>query len=206
MKRSPSDPQYWRDAYLEPTQGWELGRAAPPLERWFAAHPAEGKRALVVGCGRGHEARMLARAGAEVVAIDFAPEAIAEATAMAERELSPAERARLQFRLRDLFALGADPERYDLAVEHCCFCAIDPARRNEYVDVVADLLVDGGELVALLRTRCSKPDGPPFAVSPDEVARRFSRRFVIAHTSVPEDSVDARRGTELLAQMTRRSG
>jgi methyl halide transferase len=203
---SPSDPLFWRAKYAKPTQGWELGRAAPPLERWFAAHPttATGKRALVVGCGRGHEARLLAAAGARVVAIDFAPEAIAEARALAERELGAAERERLEFRQRDLFALRADPERYQLAVEHCCFCAIDPARRSEYVDVMADVLVDGGELVALLRTRCTKPTGPPFAVAAEEMARLFERRFVLTHTSVPEDSIDARRGTELFAHLTRR--
>jgi methyl halide transferase len=206
---SPSDPQYWRNAYAEASQGWEIGRAAPPLARWFAAHSPAGRRALVVGCGRGHEARMLAAGGADVVAIDFAPEAIAEAEAIAEHErqtgaLTAEARARLEFRLRDLFALRADPERYQLIVEHCCFCAIDPARRSEYVDVMADVLVDGGELVALLRTRCTKPTGPPFAVAAEEMARLFERRFVLTHTSVPEDSIDARRGTELFAHLTRR--
>jgi methyl halide transferase len=196
---SPSDPQFWRERYAEPRQGWEIGRAAPPLERWFAPHSPKGKRALVVGCGRGHEARMLARAGARVVAVDFAPEALAEARVLAERE-----GVTIDFRLRDLFALAADVERYDLVVEHCCFCAIDPARRGEYVDVVADLLVDGGELVALLRTRCPQPQGPPFAVDADEVARLFARRFVLADARVPDDSIEPRRGTELLVHMTRR--
>jgi methyl halide transferase len=203
---SPSDPLFWRAKYAKPTQGWELGRAAPPLERWFAAHPttATGKRALVVGCGRGHEARLLAAAGARVVAIDFAPEAIAEARALAERELGAAERERLEFRQRDLFALRADPERYQLAVEHCCFCAIDPARRDQYVDVVADVLADGGELVALLRTHCANAEGPPFAVAAGEVERLFARRFAIVATSVPADSIESRRGTELFAHMKRR--
>jgi len=200
---SPSDPQYWRNAYAEATQGWEIGRAAPPLARWFGAHSPAGKRALVVGCGRGHEARLLAAAGADVVAIDFAPEAIAEATAIAEREMTTEARARLRFRLQDLFAIR--DERYQLVVEHCCFCAIDPARRDEYVDVMADALVADGELVALLRTRCTKPIGPPFPVAAEEMARLFTRRFVLTHTSVPEDSVDGRRGTELLVHMTRRS-
>jgi SAM-dependent methyltransferase len=197
---SPSDPQYWRDAWAEPTQGWEIGQAAPPLANWFALHSPFGLRALVVGCGRGHEARMLSMAGAEVVAIDFAPEAIAEA-----RLLAAKEGAAVDFRVRDLFALGKERDKYQLVVEHCCFCAIDPARRSEYVDVMADVLVDGGELVALLRTRCSKPTGPPFAVGVEEMTRLFERRFVLTHTGVPEDSIDARRGSELFVHMTRRS-
>src|SRR5581483_4157926 len=78
---SPSAPEFWSRAYREHSDGWELARATPPLERWFGAHSPSGKRALVVGCGRGHEARLLARLGASVVAIDFAAEAIDEARA-----------------------------------------------------------------------------------------------------------------------------
>ncbi len=142
---------------------------------------------------------MLARHGADVVAIDFAPEALEEARALAQQE-----EVRVDFRQRDLFALRADADRYQLVVEHCCFCAIDPARRPEYVDVVADVLVDGGEFVGLLRTRCPRPDGPPFAVDAREVERLFAPRFVLTHTSVPDDSIAPRLGTELLVHMTRR--
>ena len=108
------------------------------------------------------------------------------------------------FRLRDLFVLRNDPERYELVVEHCCFCAIDPARRGEYVDVAADVLVEGGELVGLLRTKCPQGAGPPFAVDAAEVERLFSPRFSIEHVSVPEDSIAPRLGTELLVHMKRR--
>ncbi|HXU70381.1 MAG TPA: methyltransferase domain-containing protein [Polyangia bacterium] len=201
MAESPSDPQFWRDHYAAPSQGWEIGRAAPPLASWFVTHPsaAAGKRALVIGCGRGHEARMLAAAGADVVAIDFAPEAIAEA-----RLLAAKEGVGVDFRVRDLFALGSERERFELVLEHCCFCAIDPARRQEYVERVAGALVDGGQYVGLLRTRCNKPEGPPFSVSPEEVERLFGPRFVIDEARVPDDSIEARRGNELFVRMTRR--
>lgn len=199
MTASPSDPAFWRQRYAEATQGWEIGRAAPPLERWLGQHSPAKKRALVVGCGRGHEARLLARLGADVVAIDFAPEALDEA-----RALALAEGVRVDFRLRDLFALPKEAERYQLVVEHCCFCAIEPARRGEYVDVVAGVLEEGGDFVGLLRTRCPRPDGPPFAVDAAEVERLFAPRFVLTHTSVPDDSIAPRRGTELLVHMRRR--
>jgi SAM-dependent methyltransferase len=199
VTESPSDPRFWRNKYAQATQGWEIGQAAPPLARWFATHAPAGKRALVVGCGRGHEARLLARAGADVVAVDFAEEAIVEA-----RTLAAKDEVRVDFRQRDLFALCEDPERYQLVVEHCCFCAIDPARRAEYVAVVADVLADGGELVGLFRTHCSRPDGPPFSVAAGELERLFAARFVLSHTSVPDDSIESRRGAELLVHMTRR--
>lgn len=196
MVESPSDPEFWRAHWRRERQGWELGRAAPPLERWFAAHPPAGRRALVVGCGRGHEARLLARGGADVVAVDFAAEAIAQARALAD-----AEGLRIDFRQRDLFTL--DGETFDLAVEHCCFCAIDPARRDEYVDVMARLVRPGGELVGLFYAH-GRPGGPPFATDRAELERRFAPRFSATEIAVADDSIATRAGHELLARFRRR--
>ncbi|MEZ4385910.1 MAG: methyltransferase domain-containing protein, partial [Nannocystaceae bacterium] len=80
--RDPNDPEFWDSMYRRGFTGWELGRAAPPIARFFAANSPAGKRALVVGCGRGNEARMLAELGAEVVAIDISTTAIAQAEAL----------------------------------------------------------------------------------------------------------------------------
>ncbi len=195
---SPSEVQFWSGLYREQRDGWELGRAAPPLARWFAAHSPSGRRALVVGCGRGHEARLLARAGANVTGIDFAAEAIADARALAEREGVPVD-----FRQRDLFELGRDPDRYDLAVEHTCFCAIDPARRDEYVAVIADVLAPGGELIALFWAH-GRPGGPPYTVDDAELRARFGARFEFLHVEIPRDSVALRAGTERLVQLRKK--
>jgi len=160
----------------------------------------------VVGSGRGHEARLLARLGAEVVAVDFAEPAVEEARALAEREAIPVGRlapGAIDFRRRDLFALGADPERYDLAVEHCCFCAIDPARRDEYVEVLAGVLVPGGELVGLFWAH-GRPGGPPFSVDDAELRARFEPRFDFAHVETPRASVALRLGQERLVRLVRR--
>lgn len=46
----------------------------------------EGKRVLDLGCGTGHNAIALARAGAKVVAVDSSAEQVAEARAACERE------------------------------------------------------------------------------------------------------------------------
>jgi len=47
------------------------------LVDWLARNPAPGSRALVVGCGYGDDAELLASRGLEVVAFDVAPSAIA---------------------------------------------------------------------------------------------------------------------------------
>jgi SAM-dependent methyltransferase len=190
---SPSEREFWEQRYAGGDDRWELGRAAPPLARWLADHPPRaGARALVVGCGRGHEARLLARAGARVTAIDFAAAAIADARAV-EPQLA------IDYRVQDLFTL--EGERFELVVEHTCFCAIDPARRAEYARVIRSVLDDDGALVALFFTH-RRPGGPPFGVSRDELHAIFSDRFAFAHEETPRDSVAARAGEELLARLT----
>jgi SAM-dependent methyltransferase len=191
---TPSQAEFWQTLYERQQDGWELMRAAPPLVHWFDQASPAGQRALVVGCGRGHEARMLASRGAHVVAVDFAADAIAEA-----RRLTPPE-LQIDYRQQDLFTLGQDANeaRYDLVVEHCCFCAIEPSRREEYVAVAARVLAPGGALVGLFRTHGGSA-GPPFSVDSDELQRLFAPHFTLARLSVPNDSVAGRHGKELFA-------
>ena len=139
---------------------------------------------------------MLAARGAEVVSVDFVADAISEA-----RRLTPAGMT-IDFRQQDLFTLGGDDDvgergRYDLVVEHCCFCAIEPSRRAEYVAVAARVLRPGGELVGLFRTHGGS-GGPPFSVDADELQRLFATHFALVQLSVPTDSVAGRQGKELL--------
>jgi SAM-dependent methyltransferase len=91
---------------------------------------------LVPGCGRGHEAALLALLGFEVIGLDFSSEAIREA-----RRLH-GEHAHLRWLQADLFdadALsGAGLASGSLrgVLEHTCFCAIDPSQRAHYRSTV----------------------------------------------------------------------
>src|SRR4051812_23767926 len=103
---------YWEDVYRRGEDGWELGAPAPPLVRALGEIPA-GRSAIVLGCGRGHEARLLARLGwPRVVAADFAPTAIAEARRLTTE---PADVRTIEWLEKDIFALPAtDAAAYDL--------------------------------------------------------------------------------------------
>jgi len=57
-----------------------------------------GDRVLDFGCGTGWTSIMLARTGAEVIGMDIAPAALQIAREVADRELTPETRARLEFR------------------------------------------------------------------------------------------------------------
>ena len=198
---SPDDVAFWQSLYEKRGDGWDLARPSPPLARWFATHSPAGKRALVVGCGRGHEARLLASRGAVVTAVDFAPAAIADA-----RALAAGDGTSIEFVERDLFALAGEPRfvrAFDLVVEHCCFCAIAPARRDDYVAVVAQLIPSGGELVGLFYSH-GRPGGPPFSVAEEALRGHFARDFELVSLTTPPDSVATRQGDERLAHFRRR--
>lgn len=192
------DAAFWSDKYRTGHDRWELGRAAPPLSRWLAEHPVSGRRVLVPGCGRGNEARLFAKAGNRVVGVDLAPEAIAAA-----RKLAVRDGVEVDFRVGDVCALGADPLRYDLVVEHTCLCALDPRRRVEYATAMTDVLVRGGELWGLFYAH-GRPGGPPFAIDRDGLLALFSPRLELAHEETPRDSIATRMGEEILAVFRKR--
>jgi len=192
---NPSDAAFWDHIYQDESGGWEIGRPTPPLAAHFTAKPPRDARALVVGCGRGHEARLLASLGANVTAIDIAPTAISTAQA------STAPTLTIDYRVQDLFDMPRGSDRFDLVLEHCCYCAIEPHRRDDYINAVADLLVPGGQLVGLFYAH-GRPGGPPFTVDAASLQASFGRRFTVDSVEITPDSVLTRLGEELLARFT----
>ena len=75
----------WDQRYREGSDRWEQGKPAPPLEtvlRTDSRAPQPPGRVLVPGCGRGHEAALLAELGYEAIGLDFSSEAIHRAQAV----------------------------------------------------------------------------------------------------------------------------
>jgi len=193
--KTVSEAAYWETAYGEARDGWELGKATPPIVRALRSLPP-GESALVMGCGRGHEARAAAAAGwGRVVGVDFAESARREAERLTGAELA----SRLEWRTQDLFDLRrTDAGAFDLVIEHTSFCAIDPARRAEWMAVVRSVLAPGGKLLGLFYTH-GRPGGPPFGATVAEVREALRRASLrVEHDEVPDDSIERRRGDELL--------
>lgn len=199
MKPTPREAAYWQAVYEEGSPGWDKDAPAPPLVGAIrqARLPA-GTRVLVPGCGFGHEALLLAREGLEVTAVDFAPAAIRGLKARAgDLPIRALE--------RDLFSLGRDHAGYfELVVEHTCFCAIPLEMRGEYVQVMAQVLREGGLLIGLFY-ETDRQDGPPFRTTCEDIYRHFSPHFEVLSLSRPPDSFEGRQGKEWLAQLHRRS-
>jgi methyl halide transferase len=148
----------------------------------------------VLGCGRGHDARLLAARGYEVVGYDFSTAAVEAA-----RALAPRDGLNVRFEQRDIFTLGRDEAHaFDGVWEYTCFCAIDPTRRDEYVRTVASILRPGGWLLACFFPLRGGGAGPPFPVTRAEVRRRFAGSFRFERAQPPLRSARGRQGREWL--------
>lgn len=183
----------WESLYQAGETGWDKGAPSPALLAYLQETPLTG-RVLVPGCGRGHDVRAIAAAGAsEVIGLDLAPSAIAGAM--------PAPNTR--YVLGDLFALPTELDSaFDAVFEHTCFCAIPRERRDDYVTAVARALKPGGLLVGVfyLNPR-DNPDptlGPPFNATLDELDMRFAPHFTILRSETPTAAFEGREGREVL--------
>src|SRR5262249_9035874 len=156
------------------------------------ATPLPAGRVAVPGCGRGHDVRLLARRGYEAVGFDFAPAAVAAARALAAADHVPA-----RFEQRDVFLLADDHAAAVAGVwGYPCFCAIDPARRAEYVSMLAAIMKSGGWLLACFYPMGATGGGPPFGVHEDEVRRLLAPAFRIEHAAPPARSSPRRHDQE----------
>jgi SAM-dependent methyltransferase len=196
-KDDPNSVHFWDALYKEGRDGWDLGEPAPSFVDLLVAPgaPAPGKL-ITLGCGRGYDAILFARHGFEVTAVDFAPTAIRDARRAAEQA-----GVSVDFVQHDLFALDESYNgRFDYVLEHTCFAAINPRRRDEYVQLVRRLLKPSGLYIALFFSH-GKPGGPPHSTDAEEVRRLFGPYFTIEKLGSPARSVERRQGQEIFALM-----
>ncbi len=199
-----NEPAFWQELYDRREDGWELARAAPPLAEHLGRTPPPRGRVAVLGCGRGHDCRLLAKAGYQVWGFDFTSQAIREAQALAKQEALA-----IVFEQRDIFDLLPEYRRFfDGVWEYTCFCAIDPTRRGEYVRLVRDLLKPDGWFLACFYPLRDGTDGPPFPTSEAEIRRLFTADFTFIEAYAPRASVEKRKGFEwmVLARPVPRGG
>jgi SAM-dependent methyltransferase len=197
-----SSPDFWQELYTRGGDGWDLGRPTPPLVDFVETTPPPAGHVLVPGCGRGHDARFLAGRGYSVVGVDFSPAALEAARALARRD-----EVDVTFEDHDLFALDrVHPRGFDGVWEYTCYCAIDPARRAEYVRVMAAVVRPGGWFLGCFFPLQRISAGPPFQVSAAVVRRQLGRAFRIERAFPPPRSARGRQGREWMVFARRTAG
>jgi SAM-dependent methyltransferase len=192
---------FWQSRYDTGNIPWDLGQASPHFAALLQSQPEwlkPGKLAAL-GCGRGHDAALFARAGFETVGFDYAPGAIQEAQAL-YGQLG-------QFQQANIFDL-ADPKsswagQFDYALEHTCFCAILPQERPAYVNSLRHLLKPNGLLIGVFWEH-EAPDGPPFSTPEAQIREAFEPDFAVVSMQALAPA-DDRKGTERLVVLRRTS-
>lgn len=189
-----NSPAFWEEIYQGGRAGWDLGGPTPAFRRLLESGEFPPGRLIVLGAGRGHDAREFARHDFDVTAVDFASDAVQAMRALDDPN-SPV--AVVQ---GDIFELPQELNgAFDYTLEYTCFCAIDPERRPEYADVVTRLLKENGIYLNLAFPLDSHKGGPPFAVSVPEILRLFGERgFRLLQRGKPAESVPSRLGMEEL--------
>lgn len=195
----------WNERYLKGETPWEKGAPAPPLLELLEKTDPEiwgGGKVLVPGCGTGHDVRALSSRGIKALGLDLAEEAFrrAEAHPKVGEE---------NYEIADFLDAGWREGKHFSAIwEHTCFCAIDPARREDYAKACADLIVTGGCLVGVFFLNPYDPgedwEGPPFPTEVQELDSYFSPWFKREAAWVPESAYPGREGREWLAVYRRK--
>ena len=180
-------PRDWNQAYRTGDTPWDKGRPAPPLVEFLEREMIRG-RVLVPGCGVGHDVRLLAAQGAEVIGLDLAPAAVELA-----RRFPPESDER--YHCGDFCSL---PREYigafDYVFEHTCLCAIDPADRSAYARSAAAALRPGGHLLAIFYRRVQNDDGagPPYPIEGAELDGLFGTDFETVESYSPRRTYPSR--------------
>lgn len=190
----------WDEKYRKGEVFWNKGAPSPPMRQYLERHPLRG-RALVPGCGHGHEVALAVEQGLDATGLDIAPAGVAEA-----RALYPhlAER----FVVGDFFNPPAELRgAFDVLLEHTCLSGLPPSLRADYRRGIDLTLKPGGLLVGVWFIN---PDldpgeeGPPFALPVAELTALFADGYEIVADYVPDVAFDSRVGRERMRVLRRK--
>jgi SAM-dependent methyltransferase len=119
----------------------------PYLVDWLARNPAPDSRALVVGCGYGDDAELLASRGLEVVAFDVAPSAIARC-----RSRFPG--SSVEYEVVDVLGPPASwSAAFDFVFEEYTVQVLPGEARHASARSIGGFVAPGGALLVVARSR-----------------------------------------------------
>lgn len=209
-----SQADYWQQRYKNGETGWDMGQVSPPLKAYFddVLIPQANKndKILIAGAGNAYEVAYLHQYGfTHVYLLDFAQQPLDNFLATVP------DFPREHLIHADFFELNRQPAPaasaswqhfFGYAIEQTFFCAIDPARRPDYVTQMHHLLKPDGTLVGLLFDTdfgfSNDKSEPPFGGSRAEYQALFAPTFTIHTMSTSHNSHPSRQGNELFIQMS----
>lgn len=138
---------------------------------------------MVTGCGLGNDVAAMIRMGYDAMGVDISPSAIASA-----QQRFPEHAA--AFMVADLFDVPeALRSRFDLVIEVHTIQSLPPTHRGALAKGIASLLAPRGCVLAIARGRdaaipLEAVEGPPFAMTPAELAAVFTEAGLVQSEAV----------------------
>ncbi len=168
------DATGWFDAIYRETEGdselipWVDFEPNRFLVEWENENKLEGKgrKALVVGCGLGDEAKFLYERDFDVTAFDISEKAIEIAKRIHKN-------TDIKFQVADLFNPPKEFRKaFDLVLEVYTIQALPPNLREEVMAKITSFVAENGELIAVQRFRENgiEPEALPWALSPNDLS------------------------------------
>ena len=189
----------WDEFYRKGEVFWDKDAPSSPMKQYLERQPVRG-RALVPGCGRGHEVALAVAHGLEATGLDIAPTGVAEARA---RYPQLAER----FVTGSLFDPPAELRgAFDVVLEHTCMSALPPTLRADYRRGIDLTLRRGGLLIGVWFINPALDpgeEGPPYPFSVADLTALFAESYEIVEDYLPEVAVPGREGRERVRVLRR---
>lgn len=176
---------------------WSLGEPQPELAALIEQGTFHGD-VLDVGCGEAAVSLYLAERGHTVVGLDSSPTAID----LARREAEQRGLTTADFAVVDVSSFAAYPRgsesRFGTIVDSTLFHSIPVAAREGYQQAVVRAAAPGASYFVLVFDKAAIPEGPPYAVTADELREIVSRYWVVdeikparIYANFPDGGADA---------------
>ncbi len=196
---SISTQDFWSDFYKTKETPWDLDGPSPVLKHALLQLKLPRQRILVLGAGKGHDAVELARAGHVVTAVDFSPDAFEAYKSKYGNKVSD-----LKYLIADAFQPPTEfTQSFDVVFDHTFFCAVEPKRRKEVVNLWKRALQPRGHLLAVFFLM-DKDEGPPFGATEWELHQLIKKDFEPLYWTRSNVSIPTRANRELLVYASKK--
>lgn len=172
QQRFPNWDQLYQEKNVE-SMPWFNPDLDPDLEQALTKLNLHTGTALDLGTGPGTQAIALAKRGFQVTATDISDTAISQAWDQAK-----AKGLEINFRQDDILNSQLSQE-FDLVFDRGCFHVLPPETRQNYVEVVNQLIKAGGVLFLKCFSHLQTGESGPYRFTPEQVKQIFSSRFDI---------------------------
>lgn len=153
---------------------WSLGEPQPELAALIERGKFHGE-VLDVGCGEAAVSLYLAERGYTTVGLDLSPTAIE----LARREAEKRGLTNATFEVADISAFTGYDGRFGTIVDSTLFHSIPVEAREGYQQSIVRAAESGASYFVLVFDKAAIPEGPPFAVTEDELRQVVSKYWAI---------------------------